>query len=142
LIQAFGLNLSQICRAAIQDAIGQKILENQTNNCAAPELLEEYIEILRERKLREEEFYATVSTTYQQTLVDAAEEETLQHQIADAMSGILPTATRRLPELDPCGDFSVYWDELTVLVSTRIKTPVERDQIIRYVREHGRKSHG
>ena len=61
LIQAFGLNLSQICRAAIQDAIGQKILENQTNNCAAPELLEEYIEILRERKLREEEFYDDLS---------------------------------------------------------------------------------
>jgi len=135
LAHALGLNISDVCRTALQTAIGQKILNRQCNSGPNPDLFEEYLQVLRDRKEQEESFYKTVASTYQQKLSDVARTEAVQCDIQAAISGVVETAYKRLPEFDPHGDYTQYWQELATLVSKRVGIPVTDVTLKDYVRD-------
>jgi len=135
LAHALGLNVSQICRDALQAAIGRAIQEAPG---VSDRTVQEYIELLRREQEERDERIKKLSADFQEV---QEKKERVSTSVYRVLGDNLDVAYRRLPEFDRWGDRIDYWDQIAAAVSSVAGMPVTVAEVQEIVRRGGGK-HG
>ncbi len=139
LAHALGLNISLICRTALQEAIGRTIQQSPN----IPEkTVQDYIALRKQEHEERTQQIKTLTANFQEKQEAEQAAAAKQESLSDAVSrvlkgGALQTAYRRLPMFDRYGDYDDYWQELAASVSGIAGFPVDESELKDYVRKHG-----
>ncbi len=136
LAHALELNISAICRTALQAAIGKAIQQSPN----VPEkTVQEYIALRKQEHEERDQQIKKLSANFQEKQeaerTAAAQQESISGAVSRVLKGgAMETAYRRLPEYDRWGDQIDYWDEVAASVSRVAGATVTAAQIQEVVR--------
>ena len=135
MAQYAGINVSEICRKAIQQELGLYLKESPS----IPEnMVDQYFQYLDTRMKQEAELLETVRDyVFQKTQAEeqvTARQQQIHEAIKSSVNGTADYYVRRLPERDPRGDFNEVWDDLQKCIQASHGITVSNNELYEYFR--------
>lgn len=142
LAHSLGINVSEICRNAIEKEIGITLQKTNSIEISTKPVLDKYSEFLEWKKEQEAEIVRNITMIHdmqlqQQKLVTETidNRKDIQHILEN--SGGVKRYFKYLPEADQHGDFSQASQQLASEISQILKQPVTKEQLYDAIRAGG-----